>query len=188
LRRTFPIGAIDLGPLQTVEQLVQTISSGAWGPQKLAPAGPVTVPDSARTGPFYGVVPQLRRPLSILDLLPTSPMSGKSFDYLQETGEFDYAAETADLQLKPEGGIGLTEAEVVARVIANWIKFSRTQIADLPALQQTIQNTLMYSVLRRLEGQVLAGDGQGENILSTCRCARPCTGGSRRAHHSLCQP
>jgi HK97 family phage major capsid protein len=66
--------------------------------------------------------------------------------------------------LKPEAGIGLTEAEVVAAVIANWIKLSRTQIADVPGLQTTINDRLMYSVMRRLQNQVLSGDGTGENL------------------------
>jgi hypothetical protein len=65
-----------------------------------------------------GTTPQLRRPLSVLDLLPVSPMTRKSFDYLQEGGTFGYAAETAEGQLRPEAGVDLTEAEVVAATVA----------------------------------------------------------------------
>jgi hypothetical protein len=160
---TFPIGALDLGPLSTREQLVAQIDSGSWGPSKLAAAGPVSAPDSARRGAWGGVAPQLRRPLSILDLIPVSPMTGKSFDYLQETGSY-FAAETAELQMKPEGELGLTDATVTARTIANFLKAPRQALADVPGLQATINDRLVYACMRRLEGQVLAGDGAGENL------------------------
>lgn len=160
---SYPVGAVDLGPLQSVEQLVATIDAGSWGPSKMAAAGPVSVPDAARVGPFYGVVPQLRRPLSILDLLPVASMSSRSFTYLQEAGGY-YAAEVADHAMKPESGVDLNEAEVIAATIAVWQKVSRPQISDVPALQRIINERLMYSVMRRLEDQVIAGDGTGENI------------------------
>ena len=92
-------------------------------------------------------------------------MTGKSFDYLQESGTFGYAAETAEGQLKPEAGIDLTEAEVVAATIAVWIKAQRQQLADVSDLQRTLSDRLMYLVMRRLQDQVIAGDGTGENLL-----------------------
>ena len=70
---SFPLGTVDLGPLSTREQLIHTIESGSWGQPKMAAAGPVSVPDSARVGAWGGVIPQLRRPLSVLDLLPVAP-------------------------------------------------------------------------------------------------------------------
>jgi HK97 family phage major capsid protein len=161
---SFPIGSVDLGPLSTVEELVQTINTGSWGQPKMAAAGDVIVPDSTRVGTHFGIVPQPRRPLSILDLIPTSPMDSRSFGYMQEGGSWAGAAETAEGAVKPEGDITLTEAEVVAATIAVWKKLRRQQLADVPALQQVISDRLTYSCLRRLENQVLAGDGAGENI------------------------
>jgi hypothetical protein len=162
---TFPIGAVDLGPVSTREELVQMINTGSSGQPKLAAAGdPVVVPDAGRQGAFYGIVPQPRRPLSILDLIPTQSMDGKSFEYLQETGTFGGAAETPEGAVKPEGDIGLVDAEAVARVIASWKKLSRPTVADVPELQAVVQNRLIYGVMRRLEEQVLAGNGVGENI------------------------
>ena len=107
---SFPIGAIDLGPLSTREEFVQRINTGSWGQPKLSAAtGDVTVPDSARLGTYYGVVPQLRRPLSLLDIIPSAPMDGPSFGYMEEAGSLDDAAETAEGEVKPATDVVLTE-------------------------------------------------------------------------------
>ena len=161
---SYPIGAVNLGPLGTVESTVAMVESGSWKGGVRAQGTDVTVPDSARLGAYYGVVPQLRRRLSILDLIPVSPMTGRSFGYMQEGGSFN-AAEVPEGALKPEGDIELTEAEVVAATIAVWKKLRRQELADVPSLAQTINDRLQYSCMRRLEDQVIGGDGTGENIL-----------------------
>jgi hypothetical protein len=102
---SFPVGAIDLGPLSSREELVEKINSGSWGQPKMAAAGDVIVPDSARLGTYYGTVAQPRRRLSLLDLIPTSPMDGRSFEYMQEGGAFTGAAEVVEGAVKPEGDI-----------------------------------------------------------------------------------
>ena len=162
---TFPIGAIDLGPVSTRDDFVQRINTGSWGQPKLAAAGDVTVPDSARLGTYYGVVPQLRRPLSLLDIIPTAPMDGKSFGYMQEGGSLDSAAEVVEGEVKPAGELTLDEAEVTAATIAVWLKMLRQQLADTASLSQIVNERLVYACLRRLETQVIAGDGVGEAIL-----------------------
>ena len=163
---SFPIGAVNLGPLSTREELVQRINTGSWGQPKLSQAtGDVTVPDSARLGTYYGIVPQLRRPLSLLDIIPTAPMDGRSFGYMQETGSLDDAREVVEAELKPATDVVLTEQEVTAATIAVFTKLKRQQLADTASLSQTINERLVYQCLRRLENQVLAGDGVGENIL-----------------------
>jgi len=162
---SMPIGRLDLGPLSSREDLVARIESGGWVPSRHGQAGDVSVPDSARVGTHYGVVPQLRRPLRLLDLIGSQAMDNNRFSYMQESGTFDGAAETAEGAVKPQATLTLTEAEVVAATIASWIKLKRQQLDDVPALATTVNQRLTYSVLRRLEDQVLAGDGLGENIL-----------------------
>ena len=163
---SFPIGAIDLGPVSTRDEFVQRINSGAWGQPKLAAGtGDTSVPDSARLGTYYGVTPQLRRPLSLLDIIPSSGMDGRSFGYMREEGALDDAAEAAEGAVKPATDVLLTEAEVVAATIAVWTKLLRQQLADTPSLQQTVNSRLVYQCLRRLENQIVGGDGVGENIL-----------------------
>jgi HK97 family phage major capsid protein len=125
----------------------------------------VDIPDTARLGRYYGIVPQLRRRLRLLDLIPSQPMEGKSFDYTQEQGSLDTAAETAEAAVKPAGDLQLVDAQVVAKTIAHWLKIPRQQLADVPGLAVVAESRLNYGVSRRLENQIVAGDGTAENIL-----------------------
>ena len=118
------------------------VESGSWHARPHAAAGDVQVPDSARVGPYYGVAPQLRRRLRLLDLIPTQPMEGRSFGYSQESGSMDTAAETGEGAVKPMAELDLDEAEVVAKTIAHWIKLKRQQLDDVPALATTVTQRL----------------------------------------------
>jgi HK97 family phage major capsid protein len=171
---SLPIGSVNLGMGMAAEELVQRIESGNWGaPLKMAAAGDVTIGDGsspARRGAYGGMVRQLRRPLRLLDLIPSAPGDGSGFDYTQETGSFDTAVETVEGAVKPAGEITFTDAEVRFRTIPHWVKIPRQQLADVPGLQTVIENRLIYGVLRRVENQIVSGDGTGENlrgILST---------------------
>jgi hypothetical protein len=166
---SLPVGSVDLGPICSAEQVVSMIETGAWGPRTLA-AGPDTdIPGTARVAPPYGLVSQLRRPPSVLDLMPVQTMEGASFTFTQEGGAWT-AAEAAEGSIKPSGDITLTDQTVTAETIAAYLRLKRQQIADVPSLSVVVQQRLIYSVMRRLEGQVLSGTGVAPNlqgILST---------------------
>ncbi len=124
----------------------------------------ITASTNMRRGEFGGIVPQLRRQLSLLDLLPTGSMDANTFPYTQEGGSFSGAAETDEGAAKPEGAITFTDAEAIARTIAAWFKVQKQSLEDFSALQAVIENRLRYMVLRRLEAQVLAGNGTAPNL------------------------
>jgi HK97 family phage major capsid protein len=111
----------------------------------------------------YGILPQLFRPLRVLDLIPTGTMDGNVLPYTQESGNF-LAAETVEGAAKPEDGVVYTDAAATAQTIAAWLKIRKQALADVPALQSIIDARLRYSVQRRLEGQVLNGNGTDPNI------------------------
>jgi HK97 family phage major capsid protein len=166
-----PIGyGFDLGPLCSPEEFAEKISSGDWGNKRMASTGsPATgypdIADSARLGPYYGIVPQPRRALRILDVIPTSTMDGSAFDYTQEGGSLDSAVPTAEGTLKPAGDLELTDAQVKAVTIPVWLKFKRQQLADVPQLAQTANDRLIYAVNRGIENQIISGNGVGQNML-----------------------
>ena len=163
---TMPMGQVPLGPLESAEQLASRIQSGNWGPRSYA-ASTVNNTDAGRTVPFTegpGVLPQLRRRIRLLDLIPTRVMDGNVIPYVIESGSLDTAAETAEGSVKPAGDVALTDAEAKAQTIANWIKSPRQVLADVPGLSAELSSRLTYTVLRRLEAQVLAGDGTGANL------------------------
>jgi HK97 family phage major capsid protein len=117
-----------------------------------------------RRGDFGGIMPQLRRNLSVLDLIPTGTMDMNTFPYTQEGGAFTGAAETAEGTAKPEVGVTFTDAEAVARTIAGWTKLQKQSLEDVPALRTIIESRLRYIVQRRVEAQVLAGNGTAPNL------------------------
>jgi Phage capsid family len=165
-----PIGNVQLGPYIGRDQLVAEMTSGAWHSGTLAANGNGNAGDGARRGSYYGAVPQLRRALRLLDLIPTAPMDGNSFEYTQEGGDLDTAAETAEGAIKPTADVDLPDAEVIARTIAHSQKLIRQQLADVSGLDQLMRSRLMYGVMRRLENQIVSGNGQGillRGILNT---------------------
>jgi hypothetical protein len=87
-----------------------------------------------------------------------------TFPYTQEGGAFTGAAETDEGAAKPEGGITFTDAEATARTIAAWLKLQKQSLEDVPALQAIIESRLRYLVERRLEAQILNGNGTAPNL------------------------
>lgn len=127
-------------------------------------AAEVTGTSDMRRGEYLGVVPQLRRILRILDLIPTGTMDHNTLPYTQESGSFATAAETAEGETKPEAAVTFTDAEAVAATIAHWQKIRKQALADFPALRSIIDSRLRYGVERRLEAEILAGTGEGANM------------------------
>ena len=154
------------------EMLAQiAASSAAFGSVRLGEvigrddfAADIAPTANMRRGNYYGVLPQLQRPLTLLDLIPSAPMTGSNIPYTQESGTFTDAAETAEGAAKPEAGVTYTDAESIARVVAAWMKLPKPALADVPALRGIIDQRLRYLVLRRLEGQILSGNGTAPNL------------------------
>jgi len=153
-----PIGSVNLGVGVAREDLVAQIGRFAAGP------GEGTIGFAGRGTTYFGVAEAPRRQLRLLDLIPALPMDGRSIEYSQEVGTLDTAAETAEGAVKPQHTVDYPDAEAIAKVIAHFTKLRRQQLADAPQLEGAIRNRLGYGVLRRLEAQVLGGDGAGENL------------------------
>jgi HK97 family phage major capsid protein len=91
--------------------------------------------------------------------------SGAFFYVAQESGSLDTAAETAELSLKPGGDLTLTSQMIAIQTVAHWLKIARQALDDVPGFGQTINQRLIYGVSRRIEQQILSGDGTANNIL-----------------------
>ena len=159
-----PLGRMDLGVGVDADELLHQIQTGDWGTQRMAAAGFVTTTDAQRIDHSISpVVAAPRRALRLLDLVPSQPMTGNSFVYSQEVA-VDGASEVVEGAVKPTAQIDYTDATAEAKTIAHWVKLQRQQLADVPGLQQVIQGRLVYGVLKRLEDQIVAGTGTGENL------------------------
>lgn len=143
-----PVGRVSLGQMINRDALVADISGT----------------DSMRRGDYLGVVPALRRALRVLDLIPTGTMNGNTVPYTQEGGTYG-ALETAEGTTKPQDGGTFTDQTAEAATIAVWQALRKQALSDFPLLQSIITGRLQYSVMMRLEDEVLRGDGTGANIL-----------------------
>jgi HK97 family phage major capsid protein len=93
------------------------------------------------------------------------PSASRSFYAIREGGSYDTASETAEGTIKPVADINLDdELQVVAKTIAHFVKIKRQQLSDVPGLGVTLNSRLNYGVLRRVENQIVAGDGSAENL------------------------
>lgn len=169
-----PIGSVKIGTAMSAEELLNRIQSGDWGrPSRMAAAGygSALVEDNIRRGGPYGIINELpRRRLRILDLVPSQPMDGLSFSYSQEvavsdaSGTSQGAEETVEGAIAPATTLDFQDAEAKAATISHYTKMLRNQLADLPSLQQVVEGRLVWGVLRRLEDQIIGGDGLGQNL------------------------
>lgn len=113
-----------------------------------------------RRGPFRGIVPQLRRPTRVLDLIPKGTMEQNTFPYVREEGSLTGAAKgVKEGETKPEGGFTFVDDEAIARTIAEYMKIKKQALADVAALRSTIDSRLRYALELKLEAEVLAGKG-----------------------------
>jgi hypothetical protein len=126
-------------------------------------AADITATPSMRRGTYQGIVPQIFRPLRVLDLIPIGRTDGNLVPYTQEGGTF-LAAETAEGVAKPEDGTTFTDANAPVQTIAAWQKIRKQALSDYAAIQSMVDGRLRYSVMRRLETQILIGDGSGSNL------------------------
>jgi HK97 family phage major capsid protein len=154
-------GTIQLGQIASREDAVRFLSE-----LPNAPAGPVTSPSTAGLiqPDRRGLIPPLLRPLRFLDLIPTGTTDSNSIEYTQVTAIPGTAGPVAEGALKPEEGITFADATAPVRTIAGWIKVNRQAMDDAAGLASVINTLLPYDVRRKIEGQVIAGDGTGQNL------------------------
>lgn len=160
--------------IATPEQAARLLRSG--GGNGLHAAAGLSEADTAggqRQARYPGVLPELRRPTRILDLVPTAPWPtepSKGFDYWRRDGGSLASGGTAAARewnedaIKASGEVYFTGDEVDAATVAVWTKVKKTDLADVPAMAQVLNELLAYDLRLRIEAQVLAGNGTGANI------------------------
>jgi HK97 family phage major capsid protein len=162
-------GSINIGEIADRNHLAQFLAAALPG----APAGPISAPTAggALAPDIRGIIPPLLKPLSLLDLIPSGVTDSNMIQYVQVTGIPAGAAETDQLALKPQEGLSTIDATAPVRTVAGWIKAARQQLDDIAGLATLINTLLPYDVRRRIEAQMLAGDGTGQNLLGITNTA-----------------
>lgn len=155
-------GTVLLGQIASRDQMAEFLAAAL----PAAPAGPVGRDNMVGASPAdrRGFVAPLLRRLTLLDLIPVGTTDANSIEYVQVTAVPGAAAEVAEGSVKPEEGLTTQDATAPVRTIAGWVKLQRQALDDISGLATLINTLLPYDVRRRVESQILAGDGVGQNI------------------------
>lgn len=111
-----------------------------------------------------GVNPLPKRRMTVRDLLTPGRMDSNTLEYVKETGFTNSAAPVAEGAAKPESSIKYDLVSTGAKVIAHFIKASRQVLDDISQLRSNIDQRLIYGLAYVEEGQLLNGDGTGQNL------------------------
>jgi HK97 family phage major capsid protein len=118
-------------------------------------------PESVRTGT---IAEAARRPIELLDLIPTSATSQAAVPYMEELVTTNAAAETAEGSIYPEGSLDFNEVVEPVRKISVWLPVTDEVLRDNDRMRSLLDNRLTYFLRERLDRQVLVGNGTAPNL------------------------
>jgi HK97 family phage major capsid protein len=118
-----------------------------------------------------GYFPMPLRPLTVVDLITVGDTDSDLVEYVQQTSFTNAAgniAEATDVTgasgTKPQSDFSFDVIQTPVKQIAHWVAATRRALADAGQLRTIIDGLLRYGLDRRIEDQVVAGDGAGENL------------------------
>lgn len=149
--KTTPRGRVDM-TFNAAITSVTTDTDGAAG-------------DLVQTTRLPGIIAPPDRRLTVRDLITPGRMDGNTLEYVKETGFTNNAAPVAETVKKPESTLKFDLVSTTAKVIAHYVKASRQILSDASQLASYIDGRLRYGLAFKEEGQLLNGDGTGQNLL-----------------------
>ena len=127
-------------------------------------AGAFVVPEQK------GYVPQPQRTRTVLDLITIGQTESDTVEYVRQNTFVNVAAEIAEATTlatgtKPEAALSFEKVSEAVSTIAHWQPATRRALADAGQMRTIVDNQLRYGLELRLENQVVAGNGAGDNLL-----------------------
>lgn len=119
------------------------------------------IPVKDRTDIF---VPKPQPDLSILDLIPVSGTDSDVVEWVKETTWSDASAETAEGTAAGESTYDPDPVTTNVREITNSLPVTKRSFADIAFLEGVVNQRMIEGIRRRLQTQVLSGNGSGENL------------------------
>ncbi len=110
------------------------------------------------------VVPGAIAPLTVESLFEHIPTTSNAIEFTRENVFTNAAAEAAEGAGKAESSITWSLVNTPISTVAHWIKITRQLMDDAPALAAYVNARLVYGVNRRVETQLVAGNGTAPNI------------------------
>jgi HK97 family phage major capsid protein len=111
-----------------------------------------------------GIVPGAAPVLTLESLLPSTGTSSNAIEFTREASFVNNAAERAESIAKPETDLTWSLVNMPVSTVAHWIKISRQLAADNTALAAYVNARMTYGVNRRIETQLVSGNGTAPNI------------------------
>lgn len=111
-----------------------------------------------------GIIAGPSVPLTIEALLPALPTASNAIEFTRETAFTNSAAETAEGAAKPESALTWALVTMPVSTVAHWIKISKQLAADNATLAAYTNQRMTYGVNRRVETQLVIGNGTAPNI------------------------
>lgn len=111
-----------------------------------------------------GIVPGAFQLLTLEQFLPSLSTSSNAIEFTRELAFTNNAAETAEAAQKPESAITFELVNMPVSTVAHWIKISKQLAADNAALAAYVNIRMRYGVDRKVETQLISGNGTAPNI------------------------
>ncbi len=123
------------------------------------------------------------RPLTIRDLLTNGETSSDTVEYPQIVGYTNNAGMVPEAQysgaigtgnpvittvtggVKPESAMQLVKVDAQVKTVAHFMPVTTRALQDAPQIRTLIDGFLEFGLEQKLEDQIIAGDGTGENFL-----------------------
>ena len=118
-------------------------------------------PESVRSGLMVGAVQQ---PIVVLDLIPERAINQAVDKYMQETTATIGAAEKAEGVAYAESTYVWTERTSPVEKITDSLPVTDEQLEDAPEVASLLNGRLIFGLRKRLETQVMVGDGVAPNL------------------------
>lgn len=158
--------------MNTGYEVKQPDIAGMWR-KDLYAGTPGTVGDfTAQAVQRDPMVERNRRTARVRDLFPVQATSAATIEFFQVTGFTNNASTVPQRNegntafgIKPQSTLSFSSQQVSVRTIAHWEAAHRNVLADEPQLRGIIDNELLYGLRLVEDAQILAGSGQGEDLL-----------------------
>lgn len=111
-----------------------------------------------------GIVPGAAPVLTLESLLPSTNTSSNAIEFTKEASYTNSAAEAAEGAAKAESSLTWSLVNMPVSTVAHWIKISRQLAMDNVALAAYVNARMTYGVNRRVETQLVSGNGTAPNI------------------------
>lgn len=110
-----------------------------------------------------------RRPLDVLDLVRLGTTDEAAVPFMRQTTYSPAAVEVAEptstaTGTKPEATLPFEQVSSPVESIASWVPATTRALSDVDEMKGVIDEQLLFDARRRLEAQLLAGNGTSPNL------------------------